>query len=82
GTAERLTTEAVVNAAIARLDTEGREVVMLIGGAQLTYEEAATALGVPVGTVRSRYSRARARLRDLIPNEDGNEDEVAKGGAR
>jgi len=35
---------------------------------ELTYEEASLALGVPVGTVRSRLSRARGRLRELSAN--------------
>lgn len=38
------------------------EVLTLVAWAELTYEETAQALGVPVGTVRSRLSRARSRL--------------------
>ena len=34
-------------------------------GMELSYEDAAIALGVPIGTIRSRMSRARARLREL-----------------
>ena len=33
---------------------------------QLTYQETAQALGIPVGTVRSRLNRARARLRPAL----------------
>jgi RNA polymerase sigma-70 factor (ECF subfamily) len=42
-----------------------RDVLALCGWAGLSYEEAALALDIPVGTVRSRLSRARARLSEL-----------------
>lgn len=44
-----------------------QDVVALCAWFDLSYEDAATALGIPVGTVRSRLSRARARLRELEP---------------
>ena len=49
-------------AALRALPVEQREVLLLVAVAELTYEETATALGIPVGTVRSRMSRARAAL--------------------
>jgi DNA-directed RNA polymerase specialized sigma24 family protein len=42
------------------------DVLMLIAGPALTYEEIARALDIPVGTVRSRASRGRAQLRELL----------------
>lgn len=51
--------------ALARLRRPEREVLTLCLWEGLDYESAAKALGVPVGTVRSRLSRARARLRTL-----------------
>jgi RNA polymerase sigma factor (sigma-70 family) len=50
---------------IADLAPQEREVLELCAWAELSYEDAARALGVPVGTVRSRLSRARAHLREL-----------------
>jgi RNA polymerase sigma-70 factor, ECF subfamily len=44
-----------------------QEVFVLCAWMELSYEDAALALGLPVGTVRSRLSRARARLRELEP---------------
>ncbi|WP_433352660.1 RNA polymerase sigma factor [Micromonospora saelicesensis] len=52
--------------ALARLRRPEREVLTLCLWEGLDYESAAEALGVPVGTVRSRLSRARSRLRTLV----------------
>lgn len=52
--------------ALARLPVEQRTVVLLVGLEQFTYEEAARVLDVPVGTVMSRLSRARERLRMIL----------------
>ena len=47
---------------LGRMPRREREVIELVAWAELSYADAAAALGVPVGTVRSRLSRARARL--------------------
>ena len=57
--------------AIAKLSEEQRAVILLIGLEGMGYEEAATVLNLPVGTVRSRLSRGRKTLRiltGLFPN--------------
>lgn len=56
--------------AIALLPREQRAVVLLIGREGKRYEEVAAMLDVPVGTVRSRLSRARAKLRELMGMEE------------
>ncbi|WP_369171514.1 RNA polymerase sigma factor [Streptomyces sp. R28] len=53
---------AVVRTALARLRRAEREVLALCVWSGLDYRAAADALGVPVGTVRSRLSRARTKL--------------------
>ncbi len=58
-------TDRVVGA-LGRLNERYQEVLLLAASADLTYEEIARALGVPVGTVRSRLARGRRRLRELL----------------
>jgi len=55
-----------LNRALRKLSAEKREVILLIGLEQLSYDEAAKVLGVPVGTVMSRLSRGREDLRLLM----------------
>lgn len=53
-------------AALLTLSDEDRETFLLLALAGLTYEETAAALGIPIGTVRSRIHRARMRLREQV----------------
>ena len=53
-------------AALAALADGDRDVLVLIAWEQLSYTETARALAIPVGTVRSRLNRARARLRATL----------------
>jgi RNA polymerase sigma-70 factor, ECF subfamily len=50
---------------IGRLPVEQREVLILAAVEELRYEEIATALAIPIGTVMSRLSRARDKLRRM-----------------
>ena len=52
--------------AIAGLPRDQRQVIVLACREGQRYEDMARVLGVPVGTVRSRLSRARARLREVM----------------
>lgn len=52
-------------AAFARLPVEQRALLLLVSVEGLSYKEAAQALEVPIGTVMSRLSRARAAMREL-----------------
>ncbi len=53
-------------AALAKLPPEQREVLTLVGASGLSYEEAAEICDVEIGTIKSRLSRARAKLVDLL----------------
>lgn len=74
--ADRLGSTARMRAVLAAIDAlppHEREVLGLVAWSGLSYEQAAAALDVPVGTVRSRLSRARARLSDLTSGGDHDE---------
>jgi RNA polymerase sigma-70 factor (ECF subfamily) len=58
-----------VQEALYHLPVEQREVILLIGVEELTYQEASAVLGVPIGTVMSRLSRAREHMRILLAGE-------------
>lgn len=59
---------------VERLPRRQQEVLALCAWADLTYPEAANALGIPVGTVRSRLARARARLAAMDGNRQVSAD--------
>jgi len=69
-------TDAAVNdirRALMKLPEDQREVILLVGLEQLSYAEAAVAIEVPIGTVMSRLSRGRERLRQLLGEREAQE---------
>jgi len=66
----------LISAALAELEPGHREVIELVWLKQLSHEEVSERLGVPIGTVKSRASRAQARLKEIIKeilSESGNQ---------
>jgi len=55
-----------VHAALGCLPQEQREVLLLVGLEEMRYEEVAKVLDIPLGTVMSRLSRGRERLRQIM----------------
>lgn len=75
---ERLDDERRMREVLKQLDElplREQEALALVVWAELSYEGAAVALGLPVGTVKSRVSRARRRLRELGFGSGHNTDE-------
>lgn len=64
-----------VQIALRQLRRSEREVLSLCVWSGLDYQQTAEALGIPVGTVRSRLSRARAKLARLTDEEPGQKME-------
>jgi RNA polymerase sigma-70 factor (ECF subfamily) len=60
----------LLSAALAKLSTGDRDVLLLVAWEELTYEEVSAALAIPVGTVRSRLNRARKLLRQALGGAD------------
>ncbi|RHW27179.1 RNA polymerase sigma factor [Nocardioides immobilis] len=57
-------------AAVEQLPEPDQQILMLVAWDGLTYQQAAEVIGVPVGTVRSRLSRSRTRLAELMSRSD------------
>jgi RNA polymerase sigma-70 factor (ECF subfamily) len=64
-----------IREAFFELPDEQREALHLVVIEELSYQQAAEALGIPIGTLMSRISRARTRLRSL---EDGEQKGVSR----
>jgi RNA polymerase sigma-70 factor, ECF subfamily len=71
-----------VRAAVMRLSDKLRAVVILHDLEGLSYEEIATALEIPLGTVKSRLFNARAELRELLAGYVQGQGTSASAGGR
>jgi len=65
--------------ALTLLNAGERNLLLLVAWTDLTYEEVAVALGVPVGTVRSRLHRLRAKVRRALGGDDPFAEEPRHG---
>ena len=63
--------QQIVQGAIAELPVAYREVLLLCEVEEMSYQEIATALAIPAGTVMSRLSRARRALREAVQQKVG-----------
>jgi RNA polymerase sigma-70 factor (ECF subfamily) len=66
---------------LAMLPTEQREALILVGAGGFAYEEAAAICDCAVGTVKSRVSRARRALQEILEKGDYRRDDAAAGEA-
>ncbi|MFI6545947.1 RNA polymerase sigma factor [Streptomyces prunicolor] len=62
----RIAAQGPLAGALAALSAGDRNVLLLVAWADLTYQEVAEALDIPVGTVRSRLNRARRKVRSAL----------------
>lgn len=63
-----------VQTAFNKLGEDHKQILLMVGVEGLRYEDAAAALDLPVGTVRSRLFRARSTLRQLLDGKDAGGD--------
>ena len=57
-------------ALLSQMEADQRDVLLLYAWGELTYDEIAASLGIPLGTVRSRLARAREHLRRTIADDE------------
>ncbi len=67
-----------VQNAMNELNAEQREILTLVCGYEMSYEEVSKILKIPMGTVRSRLSRAREKMQEVLSTNDNYI--TAKGG--
>lgn len=67
-----------IDSALRRLPFDQRTVLLLVALEHMTYQETATTLGIPIGTVMSRLARARERLRIMLDADGGAVLKVVK----
>ncbi len=67
---EEVLAQRDVLAAVKLLPEEQRSVLLLVSVEDLSYAQVANVLSIPIGTVMSRLSRARERLRQILENPD------------
>ena len=58
--------QQIVQGALERLPIQFREVILLCDMEEMSYQEIAEIVGIPIGTVMSRLSRARKLMRELL----------------
>jgi RNA polymerase sigma-70 factor, ECF subfamily len=74
-------TATVVRAALDQLDEQSRTLLLLVSVDGLSYAEAAEVADLPVGTVKSRVSRARVQLGELLAAADDDATERSSAGS-
>ena len=67
---ERKETQTTLLKCVEKLSREYRAVILLVDFQEMDYQETASVLGIPVGTVKSRLARARLQIRDAIRKEN------------
>jgi|SRR5579871_1004646 len=72
--------DPILAAALAGLSLEERSLILLFAWAELSYEQLAETLALPLGTVRSRLNRTRAKLRESLSRTEHDQVELRGGG--
>ncbi len=63
-----------VDHALEKLSVSQREIIIMVCAKEMSYEDVAKKLDIPVGTVRSRLSRARKNLQDILETPPVNQN--------
>jgi RNA polymerase sigma-70 factor (ECF subfamily) len=71
---ERAERRTAITTALARLPARQREVLLLVFYHERTVEEAASVLGIGIGSARTHYARGKVRLRELLQRTEGHDD--------